>query len=177
MAEAREYGKALLMLANEAGNAEAVLTELSEVKQAVKENPKYIDLADTPALPSKTRVGLIHKAFNGVNDNLLNLLMLLCEKREFYKISAITDCFRTLYDESVGRIRVTAVTAVPLLTSQADKLRNKLEEKTGKEVVVENIIDPAVLGGMNLRYEGVQLDGTLRANLLSVEKTLAELKL
>lgn len=177
MADASEYGKALLMLANESGNADSVLADFSDVKKAIEDNPKYVDLADTPALPSSKRVELIHEAFSGIDGNLLNLLKILCEKREFYKVYAVADSFGKYYDESVGRLRVTAVTAVPLTSGQCDALVKRLEAKTGKTVVLENIVDPAVLGGVKLRYDGVQYDGTLRANLLSMEKSLAELKL
>ena len=177
MADANEYGKALLMLAAEDGTAEKVLGDLADVKRSVDANPKYTDLADTPALPSSVRVGLINDAFSGIDKNVLNLLKILCEKKEFYKISAIADSYESLYDESVGRIRVTVVTAVPLSEKQSGALSKKLEKKTGKTIILKNIIDPSVLGGVKIRYEGVQLDGTLRANLLSLEKSLADLKL
>ncbi len=177
MADAIEYGKALLMLAASEGSAEKILEDLSVVKSAVAANPKYTDLADTPALPSKVRVGLIGDAFSGIDQNALNLLKILCEKKEFYKITAIADSYERLYDESVGRLRVTAVTAVPLSEKQSAALSEKLAKKTGKTIILKNIVDPSVLGGVKMRYEGVQLDGTLRANLLSLEKSLAELKL
>ena len=112
-------------------------------------------------------------------DKLLtgDLLKILCEKREFYKLPAICDSFSTYYDEAVGRLRVSAVTAVPMTPEQTEALREKLERKTGKTVVIDNIIDPRVIGGVKLRYAGVQLDGTLRANLDAMEKRLTELKL
>lgn len=176
MADANEYGKALLLLSEENGRAEAVLEELSDIKAVIGENPGYIELADTPALSSSVRIGLISDAFSGIDPNLLNLLKLLCEKREFYKISAVAGSFVKFYDESIGRLRVTAVTAVPMADAQTEALKEKLEAKTGKTVVIENIVDPAVLGGVKLRYAGVQLDGTLRANLTALEKKLEELK-
>ncbi len=177
MADANEYGKALLMLSLEKGSAEKVLEELTVVKNALKENPKYTDLADTPALPSSLRMGLVDEAFGGFDEYLLNLLKILCEKREFYKVPAICDSFSGYYDESIGRLRVSAVTAVPMTPEQKASLREKLERKTGKTVVVDNIVDPKVIGGVRLRYAGVQLDGTLRANLDAMEKRLTELKL
>lgn len=177
MADANEYGKALLMLAGETGDEEKVLAELSDVKRIIIENPKYTDLADTPAVPSAERIGLVEEAFKGVDGNVLNLLKMLCEKREFYKIPAIADSYSKLFDEHAGRLRVTAVTAVPLTDAQATALKEKLEKKTGKTVIIENKVDPAVLGGVKLRYAGVQLDGTLRANLLAMEKKLADLKI
>ena len=176
MVDASEYGKALLMLTDERGTTEQVLEDIAAVKTVVLENPKYSDLADTPAVSSKERIALVGEAFGGIDGDLLSLLKMLCENREFYRIPAVADAYKACYEESRDILNVTAVTAVPMSEKQIDKLKNKLSEKTGKTVVVENIVDKSVLGGMKLRSAGVQLDGSLKGSLEALGKRLEELK-
>jgi exodeoxyribonuclease VII large subunit len=51
-------------------------------------------------------------------------------------------------------------------------LKEKLENMTGKAIVIKNTVDKTVLGGIKLRYLGRELDGTLKARLSSIEKSL-----
>ena len=176
MVDASEYGKALLLLTDEQGTTESVLEDIAAVKAVISENPKYADLADTPAVPPAERTALIGEAFFGIDNDLLSLLKILCEKREFYRIGAIADAYRACYEESRNILNVTAVTAVAMSGKQIEKLQEKLALKTGKTVVVKNTVDESVLGGMKLRYAGVQLDGSLKANLDSLASALRELK-
>ena len=51
-------------------------------------------------------------------------------------------------------------------------MQNKLELQTGKHIFIENIVDASILGGVTLRYGGVQIDGSVKARLESLEKSL-----
>ena len=65
-----------------------------------------------------------------------------------------------------------AVSALPLTEEQLGAIKARLEDTTGKTIVLKNTVDPSVLGGIKLRYMGIQLDGTLRARLNAIENGL-----
>ena len=69
-------------------------------------------------------------------------------------------------------MRVDAITAVPLTAAQSDKLAAKLSRTLSKTVIVKNTVDPSILGGMKLRYSGVQLDGSVKTRLDKFEDAL-----
>ena len=54
------------------------------------------------------------------------------------------------------------------------RLQDRLCRLTGKQVDLQNRVDPTVLGGIRLQYEEHELDGTVRQRLRAVEKTLSE---
>ena len=87
----------------------------------------------------------------------------------------IVEAFSDTYDRSRGIERVEAISAVPLTDAQTERLVKKLEKLTGKQIIVKNTHDPALLGGMKLRYLGIQLDGSVKTKLDSFEKRLSEL--
>ena len=68
----------------------------------------------------------------------------------------------------------TAVTAAPLRPELRKKLTLRLADLTGKRVDLQNRVDPSVLGGLRLEYEGKSLDGTVRQRLDGISKTLSE---
>ena len=67
-----------------------------------------------------------------------------------------------------------AVSAVPLTEAQREALRDKLSAKLGKTILLENRIDPSVLGGVKLRYQGRELDGTAAGRLSSLRRALTQ---
>ena len=106
---------------------------------------------------------------------LLNFLCLLCEKREMHSFSACADAYDVCYDEAHQLLRATAITAVPMLPRQCDALREKLEHITGKTVVLTNRTDESLLGGITLRYGGVQLDDSIRSRLDKLRRSLSDM--
>ena len=174
MIDAREYGKALLELACENGNDAEVRDEVNLVRESLQNHPAYITLMDTPAVSTEEKLQMLGNAFDGADPMLKNFLCILCEKRAFYQFGACADAFMANYDEKHGILRATALTAVPMSKKQQEALRKKLAEMTGKTVELSNQTDPAVLGGVILRYGGVQLDDSLHTRLETLRRSLAE---
>ena len=58
---------------------------------------------------------------------------------------------------------------------QKTALTTKLEKMTGKRIVLENKVDPGILGGVVLRYCAKQIDGSVKARLDAFAQTLNKL--
>ena len=128
-------------------------------------------------LPSskEEKLRLIDEAFSGADEYVLNIIKMLCEKRAVHLFSAVCDAFYTLYDEARGIERVEAVTAVAMTDGQKCAMKKKLEAITGKTIVLENKLDPSIIGGVVLRYSGVQLDGSIKSRLDEFKKNLSNI--
>ena len=57
----------------------------------------------------------------------------------------------------------------------ADPNTGEILAMSGKQIIVRNTHDPKLLGGMKLRYSGIQLDGSIRTRLDSFEKSIGAL--
>ncbi len=171
----KEYAKALFLLLEEEAKTDAVLEDVTLVRDVMRSNPAYAKLLDTPALSAEQKLAMIDEAFAEVDHYVKNVLKLLCEKHSVHRFPAIADAFCACYDEARGNLRVEAITAIPMNKKQLQALQKKLEEKTGNHIFVKNTVDPAILGGMVLRYGGIQLDGSVKARLSGIEKSLKEL--
>lgn len=174
MINAIEYGRALFLLTEEVGSTEKVREDVTVLIAAIKENPDIIKLLDTPAVSKAERLSVIDKILATLDVNLCSLVKMLAEKREAHSLIKVLEAYLAVYDESRGIERVEAVTAIPLSDEQSERLRKRLEKKTGKTIVITNTVDPAILGGIKLRYMGIQLDGSLKSRLDSFEKVLTE---
>lgn len=173
--DAKNFGDALFMLAEELGETEVIKVDFDTLCSVIDENPEYLKLLDTPSLSREERVGLISKAFGTLNKNLVNLVKILAERRFAYIIRKVRDAYMACYDASRGIERVEAISIIPLTEEQTEKLQRRLEKITGKQIIVMNTIDPSILGGMKLRYLGMQIDGSVKTKLDRFEQSLKDL--
>lgn len=172
MINAIEYGRALFLLTEEVGSTERVREDVYVLRAAVKENPDVIKLLDTPAVSKEERLAVIDRILSGLDTHLVSLVKMLAEKREAHSLIKVLDAYLAVYDEARGIERVEAVTAKPLTEEQTARLKERLEKKTGKTIIITNTVDESILGGVKLRYMGIQLDGSLKTRLDAFERAL-----
>lgn len=175
MVNASEYGRALFMLTEETARTEIAVNDIKAVQKVLSENPEYVKLLDTPALPKEEKLLLIDKAFSKVDIYLVNLIKILCESHSVYMFDKTAETFFELYDEARGIERVEAVTAIPLSEEQKKKLASKLAAITGKQIIIKNTVSKEILGGIQIRYSGKQIDGSVKTRLDSFEKSLKKI--
>ena len=171
----KAYGDALFSLAEELGQTDEILRDAEVLGKVIAESPEYLGMLDSPALSREERLALIDSSFASLNKCLVNTAKLLTEKRLAYTIPAVIKHITAVYEKSRGIERVEVISAVPLSDTQKEKLKAKIEGITKKHIIISNTHDPSLLGGMKLRYMGVQLDGSVKTKLDGFEKSLGEL--
>ena len=170
----KEYGDAIYALATEENCVDQVLEGLDLAVGVFRDNPGYLTLVQNPALPKEERLGLLDQAFEGVHQYVLHLLKLLCERSGLGMTAGCLDQFRALVYADRGILPVEVISAVPLTEAQKDALTSKLAAKTGKTIELHSKLDPTVLGGVKLRYEGRELDGTAAGRLDALRHLLTQ---
>ncbi len=173
-AVAREYGRALFMLTEELGTTERVRDEARAVAQLFGANPDYDKMLDTPALSVTERIALIDGALGTLDESLVNLIKLLAERRLSYAIVRTLRVYEDEYMESRGIVRAEVISAVALDEGQKRTLAAKLSGITGKQIVIENKVDPSILGGIKLRYMGIQRDGSVKTRLDELSRSIGQ---
>ena len=167
------YAEGLYTLAKEEGLQQQILQELSVLGQAVDAEPGYVRLLSAPNLSKAERCAILDDSFGGkVHPYVLNFMKILTEKGYMRHFSECCKAYRERYNADNGILSVRAVTAVALTEEQQKKLTQKLEKVTGKTVELHNRVDPAVLGGVRLDYDGKRVDGTVANRLDSIRSLL-----
>ena len=172
-----DYSRALFELATEENVADTVLSDLMTVKDVLAENPEFTGLLDSPAIATDERVAMIDDAFKGASYITLNFLKILTEMRQMSMFRKCADGYCKLYDDANGILRAEIVTAVEISDAQCSLICEKISAATGKKVVPVKTIDTSILGGVILRYDGIQLDGSVASRLNDIKKQLADIVL
>lgn len=72
-----------------------------------------------------------------------------------------SNLYRKYREERYARV----VTAVPLTEEEREQLKAKLDGLFNTHVVIENIVDPQIIGGVMIRMGFQVIDGTIGAQL------------
>lgn len=167
------YGEALYDLAKSEGLSHRILQELEVLAESFRREPEFLRLLSAPNVSKAERCAVLDASFEGkVHPYVLNFLKLLTEKGYARHFADCCAAYRTHYNLDNGILPVRAVTAVPLNQAQTQKLTAKLSELTGKTVQLTNHVDPEILGGVRLDYDGKRLDDTVSHRLEAVRSLL-----
>lgn len=167
------YGEALYELAQSEGLQDTILEELKALNESFRQEPGFIQLLSSHAIPKQERCKVLDDSFRGkINQYLLNFLKILTEKGYMHHFSHCCESYEKHYNEDNNILSVRAVTAVPLTEAQFQALTQKLTWLTGKTIVLVNRVDPTCLGGVRLDYDGQRLDDTISHRMDSVRELL-----
>lgn len=168
------YAKAILSLASEQNNAEALNTDMKAVAMTVAENKDLSDMLQSPVVRSSVKKSVLMQVFNNTNALTGNLIDTLIANKRISLLEAVAVNYNRLYDELQGTQIATVTTAVPLTDDLKVKVLAKVKELTGKQVEVKNTIDESILGGFILRVGDKQYNASVanKLNKLKREFTL-----
>jgi len=99
----------------------------------------------------------------------VRVAVLLTRRGLLREIGAVARSARREFEARSGLVRVRAETALPLDARQRELLRAALQKRTGAgELIVEERIDPALLGGVRVLIGWERMDGTILKRLESL---------
>jgi F-type H+-transporting ATPase subunit delta len=172
---ARRYARALLDVALEKGEAEALRAELDAMVSVIAAHEDLAALLAHPAVSAERKRKLVTAVAGraGVSGLLTRLLTIMGERDRLDLLPMVAAAYAKLWNAHRGVVAAEAVSATPLDEAQTGAVARALGASTGCEVDLESRVDPRLLGGMLVKMEGRTYDGSVRARLLALRRTLA----
>ena len=91
-------------------------------------------------IPTEEKLKLISEAFSDIDEYVLNLFKIICERKLVHTFPEIYKTFVELKEEAYGIIRVECESCIELSKKQTEGIIKKLESATGKTVILKNIV-------------------------------------
>ena len=174
-AAARRYAKALLSLAQETGEEEAIGAELSQIA-AVLAEPSIAKVLGLPTLPLTARRNIVEQLITAAVPKAVvgNFLRVLAENDRLSVFADIESGYQALLEKLLGQVRATVKSAAALSEDELKSIVDAFSKKTQKTVLPTIEIDPQLLGGVSVEIEGRVYDASLKTQLQRISKSLAE---
>ena len=149
-----------------------VSIELSELHSALLNLPvvraKLYDYQAT----SEARVKLFREVFSGKTLNKVTMRLAehaTCNLRRRRYLETIQWLINK-FSRHMGESMVTVTTATPLKKEQIKRLVEVYSAKVGRQVHINSVVDPTVLGGMRIRVGDEVTDNTVVAQLQNLHR-------
>ena len=169
------YARSLLELADERGETEAVANDMGALGEIVDANPVFADLLRDPGISPEERHGVIDKTFgDSIHPLVGRFLHLLIDRDRINRLPDILAAFEHLLDERLGKVEVDVTVAERLDDQQLAEVRDRVGATLGKEAVVHQYVDDAIIGGMILRVGDRIVDASVRRQLEAMRERLSQ---
>lgn len=167
------YAKALLGSVGD--SVDSVVGELEAVvRECLDRHPQLEQALSSPRISQEQKETMLDRIFNGrIDGRLLNFLKILCRRGRIDSLRAVQMTATELREEQLGRQRVTVTSSQPLTDEQRATIAQKMREFDGKEAILIEKIDPAILGGVILRIGDKVLDGSVLGKMQSIRSAVA----
>ncbi|HTL47141.1 MAG TPA: ATP synthase F1 subunit delta [Verrucomicrobiae bacterium] len=167
------YARALLGLAEETGQWEAIDSGLTAVRQLLEKHPEITHLVMNSTIGKAEKEDFLDKVLPASTPRLIaDFLKLIVAKGRFHAFRFIQEEFHRLSEEKRGIREVTAVSAVPLPPEAVTRLTALLKKKFKSEIRLITETDPRMIGGLVVRFGGKEIDASYRSRLHELKQNL-----
>jgi len=171
---ATRYAKSVLNLAVEQDNLAKIMSDFEQLREAFKNRDLYL-MVKSPIIKADQKMDVFKTIFEGKVDKLTLTFMevLVSKGRENIFPEIVTEFFDQ-YRQKMGVLSVKMTTAVPadeaLLASAKAKILSSGISAT--KVDIQNIVNPDILGGFQLEYDGKVYDASVSTHLRNLKQNL-----
>lgn len=173
---ARRYAKAVFELAKEAGKVSEVTRELTAFADAYETSAEFREVDSLPSLTGDDRRKIVESLGKhiGASELTIRTVAMIADRQRLSLLPDLLQVVETMADEHLGVLRGTVTSAVALDSAYRDKLKKKIEESTGKRVLLTFEQDPRLIAGIVTQIGDRVIDGSVRGKLNQLAESLRQ---
>jgi len=167
----RRYALAALEIARQDGSLDDWLAAVGTL-EALTERSDFVNALQADGLTDEKFTAIVQQAHDGIGPKQLNLMRLLRRKGRLALGPSIATFYRELLDDERNVARATVRSAVALDDDRRASLERQLAADTGKQVSIDSVVDPEILGGLTVRIGDRLYDASTRTRLRTLKREL-----
>ena len=169
---AQKYSKALLEVAQESQQLEAVLAEVAAFDQVIQSTDLQAFLVDV-AYSDDKKHQVIESLQNASSDIFKNFLTILVKNQRMALLPVIIKEIRHQADSLFKISDVDVTSAIALSDAQLSKLETTIKSKFDlNEVTIKNTVDTSILGGVIINARGKIIEASIKSQLTKIAKSI-----
>jgi ATP synthase F1 delta subunit len=171
--ESKRYAK---MFLNAVGmdSAPAALRELAMVNALTEKSEEFRSLLLNPQFTEQEREGALRAAGKamGLGETTVKFMGYISSAGAAAALGDILDKAVAIYSERKKRVKATVITATQVDVQYEGRLKESLRRLTEREVDIEYVTDPSLLGGMLVKVGSTMYDGSVKGQLRLLREEL-----
>jgi F-type H+-transporting ATPase subunit delta len=175
---ARHYAEVLFDIGERHAQHESLAAAFEEWVRALAEEPRLRIFLETPKVGVPEKQALLRRLLEGRAPPLfLNFLLVVLQKRRQRLYTLIASHYRALVEAKLGHLHVQVTTAQEPDERFERQIGDLLSDKLGQRVIPHVRVDPAILGGIIVRYGDRVMDGSVRRRLVALRRRMLDTEL
>ncbi|GIR49912.1 MAG: ATP synthase subunit delta [Burkholderiaceae bacterium] len=160
---ARPYAEALFQISLDEG--EKFNDELNFLATVLRDKNLNLYLSNPAVSKDKGKKFVLSFLPENFNQSLKNFFELLVDNSRVVFFEEILQQFHNLENEHNKKLEAKILSAFELLDNQKDSIKERLEKKFNKKVVLSCIVDKTLIGGVTIIIGDYVVDGSIKRNL------------
>ena len=170
---ASRYAKPILELAEEKNVLEEVKADMEGFFNLCKESRDFTLMLKSPIIPHLTKANILKNTFSGkVNELTLQAFDTITRKNREDLLGDIAKEFLNQYNQRKGLEEVSITSSVKLDAEHIKGIETIAKEITGKTPLLEETIDPSIIGGYILKAGDKRIDQSVSGQLKNIRLKL-----
>jgi F-type H+-transporting ATPase subunit delta len=171
----KRYAKALFEFAIEQKSMETIKADMDYLHQLCSVSPEFMAMLKSPVIKVNKKMQVI-KAVMGtqISTTTMTFLTIIAKARRETIIPSLSLQFIVLYDELIGLKKVNIKVASELTELVRNQIISILGQQTGKQIQLDETIDPSLIGGFILNVDDQQFDASIQSKLNNLKHVLTQ---
>ncbi len=170
---ARLYARAMLQVAEEQGQADDLLEEITGLAAHAAADPDFLGFLASPLIDEAARRDALERLFRGrASDLLVDSLQVIHRKGRLGLLAAIAEAYRQAHRDLRGEVDVYVTSAVALGEEERKRLQEAADRFTGRRACLVETVDPGILGGLVIRVADDKIDASVANRVAKVAQAL-----
>ena len=160
---ARPYAEALFQISLDEG--QKFNDELDYLATVLRDKNLNLYLSNPAVSKNKGKEFVLSFLPGNFSQSLKNFFELLVDNSRVTFFEEILQQFHELENEHNKKLEAKILSAFELLDNQKNSIKERLEKKFNKKVVLSCIVDKTLIGGMTISIGDYVIDGSIKRNL------------
>lgn len=171
---ARRYAEAVFEIGVESNSVDAWLQDVRLIAEYFS-NRQLTFILSEPNIRFERKEAIIRDLLGTkIRPESMGLALTLAQRGITSYAGRVRDQFELLYNNYKGQVVAQVTSAMPLDDASRAAIVRKLETMTGKRVILKELVDQTLLGGVIARVGDTLIDGSVRRRLAVLKRQIAQ---
>lgn len=170
---ASRYAQAIFEAAKEANQLDETFSQLQEIQDLLKAHPQARVLLGNPDVEPDEKIALLDRVLSSFwSTQVRAFIHVVISMGRSDALEDIVDALRHAVDAERATLRVIVRSARLLPQALQDRLRQSLERREHKQIVLQMEMDPSLIGGLQVVLDHRLIDASIKRQLMELRHSL-----
>ena len=166
------YANATYVAASKAGKLDKVEVDLNSLLAASESSKSFGAFLANPMISRETKTAFVN-SLDKVSDITRSLLVTMAGNARLGELPKVASSFSELMKAKRGEVAAKIISAEKLTAAELKEVKTAMQNQVpaGKSVTIEAVVDPSIIGGLQVQIGDQFLDLSTRSRIDQIART------